>query len=93
MQNAIMDDVTGFNQKTSTNDGEILINKALKDLEQRYSKHIIDALKLFLAFEEKDRPNFIELAKIVLSEGLITRKCRTCICSTFKTFKVTHRCK
>jgi len=71
MQNALMDDVTGFNQKTSTNDGEILINKALKDLEKRYSRHILDTLKLLLIFEEKERPNFLELSKIVLSEGLL----------------------
>jgi len=62
-----MEDVTGFNQKNSTNDGPRLIEHGLRKLRQRYSEHIIQILRLMLKFEESERPSFIEIAKLVLT--------------------------
>ena len=50
------------------NDGEKLIEYGLKKLRQRYSDHIIEIIRLMLKFEENDRPSFVELAKLVLTE-------------------------
>ena len=62
-----MADVTGFNQKNQVNDGEKLVEIALKKLRQRYSDHIIEIIRLMLKFEESERPSFVELAKLVLT--------------------------
>ena len=62
-----MEDVTGFNQRNQVNDGDRLINAGLAKLKQRYSDHIIEIIRLMLKFEEKDRPSFVELAKLVLT--------------------------
>jgi hypothetical protein len=62
-----MEDVTGFNQKNGTNDGEKLVESSLKKLRQRYSDHIIEIIRLMLKFEEPERPSFVELAKLVLT--------------------------
>ena len=68
-QCAAMEDVTGFNQRNQANDGERLIENGLKKLKARYSDHIIEIIRLMLKFEENDRPSFIELSKLVLTEN------------------------
>ena len=67
LQLASMEDVTGFNQKNQVNDGEKMVEHALKKLRQRYSDHIIEIIRLMLKYEESERPSFIELAKLVLT--------------------------
>ena len=62
-----MEDVTGFNQKNSVNDGEKLVEAGLKKLRQRYSDHIIEIIRLMLKYDEGERPSFVELAKLVLT--------------------------
>ena len=62
-----MEDVTGFNQKNSVNDGEMLVEQGLKKLRQRYSDHIIEIIRLMLKHHEEERPSFVELAKLVLT--------------------------
>jgi hypothetical protein len=62
-----MEDVTGFNQKNSANDGEKLIHDGLKKLKQRYNEHVIEIIRLMLKFDEVDRPSFVELSKLVLT--------------------------
>ena len=49
------------------NDGEKMVEQALKKLRQRYSDHIIEIIRLMLKFEETERPSFVELAKLVLT--------------------------
>jgi serine/threonine protein kinase len=66
-QLASMEDVTGYNQKNAVNDGERLVEGGLKKLQQRYSNHIIEIIRLMLKFDESERPSFIELAKLVLT--------------------------
>jgi hypothetical protein len=62
-----MDDVTGFNQKNSANDGEALIESGLKALKSRYSDSILEIIRLMLKFDEAQRPSFVELGKLVLT--------------------------
>lgn len=62
-----MDDVTGFNQKNQVNDGENLVEKGIQELKVRYSDHVLEIVRLMLKFEEKERPSFIELGKLVLT--------------------------
>jgi len=68
-QCAAMEDVTGFNQRNQVNDGERLIDAGLKKLKARYSDHIIEIIRLMLKFEENERPSFIELSKLVLTDN------------------------
>ena len=67
LQCASMEDVTGFNQRNGTNDGEKNVEQGLKKLKSRYSDHIIEIIRLMLKFDEGERPSFIELAKLVLT--------------------------
>lgn len=69
LQLATMADVTGYNQKNGENDGEILVEKALKKLRVRYSDHIIEIIRLMLKFSEEERPSFVELGKLVLTSN------------------------
>lgn len=62
-----MEDVTGFNQRNQTNDGERLVDAGIKKLKTRYSDHVLEIIRLMLKFEECDRPSFIELSKLVLT--------------------------
>jgi len=62
-----MEDVTGFNQKNSANDGEKLVEQGLRKLKQRYSEHVVEIIRLMLKFDEAERPSFVELAKLVLT--------------------------
>jgi hypothetical protein len=68
MQFATMEDVTGFNQKNSANDGEALIDAAIKQLRSRYNDHILQIIRMMLRFNEAERPSFTELAKLVLAD-------------------------
>jgi hypothetical protein len=61
-----MEDVTGFNQKTTEFDGERLIEAGIKRLKACYSENMCEVIKLMMRFHEVDRPSFIELANIVL---------------------------
>jgi hypothetical protein len=67
---ASMEDVTGFNQKTHVNDGEKLIEKAVKEISKRYGTTLCEILKCMLKFNENERPNFVELAKQFLENPL-----------------------
>lgn len=67
MQFALMEDVTGFNQKNQSHDGESMIHEALRILRQRYSEHIVEIIRLMLKFDESQRPSFTELSKLVLT--------------------------
>jgi hypothetical protein len=51
-QFASMEDVTGFNQKNQSHDGEVLIEQGLLSLRARYSEHIIEIIRLMLKFDE-----------------------------------------
>ena len=44
-----------------------MVEAGLKKLQQRYSNHIIEILRLMLKFDEAERPSFIELSKLVLT--------------------------
>lgn len=72
MQFATMEDVTGFNQKNQANDGEALIDSAIKHLRTRYNDHVLKIIKLMLRFNEAERPSFTELAKLVLTDQSVT---------------------
>eukprot|EP01022_Parablepharisma_sp_SALTPOND_P036262 TRINITY_DN982_c0_g1_i1.p1 TRINITY_DN982_c0_g1~~TRINITY_DN982_c0_g1_i1.p1 ORF type:complete len:656 (-),score=70.44 TRINITY_DN982_c0_g1_i1:1173-3140(-) len=65
-QLAIMDDVTGFNQKNHINDGERLIERAIAGISKKHSKAFCELLRQMLKFEENERPTFVELAKTFL---------------------------
>lgn len=65
-QLAVMEDVTGFNQKSQEYDGEKLVTAGINRLRERYSEHICHVLDLMLKFYEKDRPSCIELRKLML---------------------------
>ena len=68
-QIASMEDVTGFNQKNHINDGDKLLERGLGQLRKRYSEHICEIIRLMLRFDEKERPTFVELAKLVLTDS------------------------
>lgn len=66
-QLAVMEDVTGFNQKSSEYDGEKLVSAGINKLRETFSENVCHVLNLTLKFYEKDRPSFIELHRIMLS--------------------------
>ena len=66
-QMAVMEDVTGFNQKSSEYDGEKLVAIGINKLRERYPEHICHVLDLMLKFYEKDRPSCLELHRIMLT--------------------------
>jgi serine/threonine protein kinase len=72
-QLASMKDVTGFNQKTNYADGEKAIKEGLDKLSRKYSSKVIEILRKLLTFEEENRPNFIEMAKILFGENYVPR--------------------
>lgn len=65
-QLSTMEDVTGFNQKTTEFDGERLIEAGIKRMKQRYSENLCEVIRLMMRFNEGERPSFMELAQIVL---------------------------
>jgi len=67
-QLAIMDDVTGFNQKNHINDGEKLIEKTILNISKKHTKTFCNLLSQMLKFEEAERPTFVELAKTFLEK-------------------------
>jgi serine/threonine protein kinase len=77
LQFASMEDVTGFNQKNSANDGEMLIEKALKQLRSKYPEHLLGIIRLMLRFDESQRPSFVELNKMLLNESPVPGKKNT----------------
>lgn len=64
-QMASMDDVTGFNQKSTEYDGEKLIDASIKKLKPRYGDTLCEVIRLMLRFNEPERPSFIEMTKII----------------------------
>ncbi len=69
-QLAIMDDVTGFNQKNHINDGEKLIEKTILGCGKRYGRTLCNVLRDMLRFGEAERPTFVDLAKTYLEKPL-----------------------
>lgn len=65
-QLAVMEDVTGFNQKSNEYDGEKLVAAGVARLRDRFGDNVCNALSLMLKFYEKDRPSFIELHNIMM---------------------------
>lgn len=72
-QLAVMEDVTGFNQKSAEYDGEKLVTAGINRLRERYGEHICHVLDLMLKFYEKDRPSCVELHKIMGQYNEFTR--------------------
>mmetsp|Transcript_8937 Transcript_8937/g.7938 ORF Transcript_8937/g.7938 Transcript_8937/m.7938 type:complete len:434 (+) Transcript_8937:12-1313(+) len=73
-QLASLDDVTGYN---SPEEGQKIVDNGLKKLTKRYSDHILEIINLMLKFDEDERPSFVELSKLVLTNednSLQTRK-------------------
>lgn len=68
MQLALVEDVTGFNQKTHGHNGERLVGEALKTLGKRCSKTYCAMVGEMLRFEESERPTFAEVASKFLEE-------------------------
>lgn len=64
-----MEDVTGFNQKSTEFDGEKLVAAGVQRLRQRFNEnnYFCEILKLMLKFNENDRPSFCELTKFLSS--------------------------
>ena len=52
-----MEDVTGFNQKSSEYDGEKLVAAGINKLKETFSENLCHVLNLTLKFYEKDRPS------------------------------------
>ena len=65
-QLAMMEDVTGFNQKSQEYDGDKLVAAGVGRMRQRFNDNVADVLKLMLCFQERDRPSFIELHRFML---------------------------
>lgn len=64
-QLSVMEDVTGFNQKSHEFDGEKLISAGIHRLKQRFPENLgyCDLLRMMLKFWENERPSFVELTK------------------------------
>ena len=62
-----MEDVTGFNQKSTEYDGEKLVAEGIRKLRNSFSDSICTVLNLMLKFYEKDRPSFVELHRVMMS--------------------------
>lgn len=62
-----MEDVTGFNQKSTEYDGEKLVAEGIRKLRNTFSDSICTVLNLMLKFYEKDRPSFVELHRVMMS--------------------------
>jgi len=65
-QLALLREVTGFNNKTETVDGEELIKQCLAEIEKVYGQDFASILALMLIFEEANRPSFVELEYFLL---------------------------
>ena len=65
-QLAVMEDVTGFNQKSQEYDGEKLVTAGVARLRDRFGDNTCNVLALMLKFYEKDRPSCVEMHKIML---------------------------
>lgn len=65
-QLGLMNEVTGFNNKTPQNDGEALIKQHLIELEKMYSTQLVNIIALMLIFEESNRPSFVEIEQLFI---------------------------
>jgi len=68
-QMCAMKDVGGFNQKTRDFNGEKLIGNGLKYISKRYSNIVVSIIGKMLEFKEENRPNFIELGRMILNDN------------------------
>ena len=68
-QMCAMKDVGGFNQKTRDFNGEKLIINGLKYISKRYSNIVVSIIGKMLEFKEENRPNFIELGRMILNDN------------------------
>ena len=66
MQIALLKEVTGFNNKTESVDGEELIKLSLQEVEKLYGQDFASVLALMLIFGESQRPSFVELEFFLL---------------------------
>jgi len=66
MQIALLKEVTGFNNKTDSVDGEDLIKTGLQQVEKLYGQDFASILALMLIFNETQRPSFVELEFFLL---------------------------
>lgn len=66
MQLALMNEVTGYNNNTPQNNGEILIKQNLQDLEKAFSSKFLNIIALMLIFEESGRPSFVEIEQLFI---------------------------
>ena len=64
-----MKNVGGFNQKTRDFNGEKLIINGLKYISKRYSNIVVSIIGKMLEFKEENRPNFIELGRMILNDN------------------------
>ena len=76
-QLAAMRDVSGFNQKTSKCDGEVLIKDGLKKLSKQYSPKVTELIRRMLIFNESDRPTFKQLGAFIAGDDYVPRVDRT----------------
>ncbi|EGR33629.1 protein kinase domain protein [Ichthyophthirius multifiliis] len=65
-QLAAIEEVTGFNNKTSELDGEQLTKNSLQELEKKYSNQFVNIIALMLIFEESARPSFVEIEQLFI---------------------------
>lgn len=72
-QMAALRDVNGFNQMVEGCNGERLIRDGLRWLSKKYSQKVINIIKLMLTYDEDQRPNFIELGKIIAGKEYTPR--------------------
>jgi hypothetical protein len=56
-----MNEVSGFNAKTATSNGEELIRESMRALGKMYSPQYLQILDILLRFEESERPSFSEI--------------------------------
>jgi len=74
IQLALMDDVTGFNQKSHEHNGELLIEKALHKIGKSCSRTYCELIRQMLRFNEAERPTFFELANTFLENSSASSK-------------------
>ena len=72
-QLSAMRDVSGFNQKTQSCDGEKLIRDGLKHLSKSYSNKLVEIIRKMLIFNEEDRPSFVQLGKYIAGDDYVPR--------------------
>lgn len=70
-----MNEVSGFNAKTSTSNGEELIKENMRALSKLYSPQYLQILDILLRFEESERPSFSEIEQLFLEKEATSKNC------------------